>query len=42
MTSPFDPGQAIRVLREPTVYLLGRQTVDDRGLREHRWIANVR
>src|SRR5437879_1042339 len=39
MTSPFDPGQAIRVLREPTVYLLGRQTVDDaeleRFLKDH-------
>ncbi len=40
---PFDPAQDIRVIREPTVYLVGRQTVDDgvieRFLAEHgvRW-----
>jgi thymidylate synthase (FAD) len=28
----FDPARDIRVLREPTVYLLGRQAVDDAGL----------
>src|SRR5262245_15567409 len=27
--SAFDPARDIRVIREPTVYLLGRQTVDD-------------
>ena len=41
--SAFDPNRDIRVLREPTVYLLGRQTVDsaelDRFLSDHgvRW-----
>ena len=24
----FDPGKDIRILREPTVYLVGRQTID--------------
>jgi thymidylate synthase (FAD) len=28
----FDPAQDIRILREPAVYLLGRQTVDDAEL----------
>src|SRR5260370_5779650 len=28
----FDPGKDIRILREPTVYLVGRQTIDSRGL----------
>ena len=28
----FDPGKDIRVIREPTVYLLGRQTVADAEL----------
>jgi thymidylate synthase (FAD) len=28
----FDPGKDIRILREPTVYLVGRQTVDPREL----------
>jgi thymidylate synthase (FAD) len=36
---PFDPSRDIRILREPTVYLLGRQTVDeaelDRFLTDH-------
>ncbi|MBV9124754.1 MAG: FAD-dependent thymidylate synthase, partial [Planctomycetes bacterium] len=35
----FDPAQDIRVLREPTVYLVGRQILDpgalDRFLRDH-------
>ena len=35
----FDPGKDIRVIREPTVYLLGRQNVDnaelDRFLQDH-------
>jgi thymidylate synthase (FAD) len=35
----FDPGKDIRILREPSVYLLGRQTVDpselDRFLSDH-------
>src|SRR5262249_57983803 len=30
--SAFDPARDIRVLREPTVYLVGRQTVDDAAL----------
>ena len=25
----FDPAKDIRVIREPTVYLVGRQVVDD-------------
>jgi thymidylate synthase (FAD) len=37
--TPFDPTRDIRVLREPAVYLLGRQTVDtaelDRFLADH-------
>jgi thymidylate synthase (FAD) len=39
MSTPTDAQPAIRVIREPTVYLLGRQTVDerilDRFLSEH-------
>jgi thymidylate synthase (FAD) len=39
MASAFDPAKDIRVLREPTVYLVGRQTTDgaelDRFLRDH-------
>jgi thymidylate synthase (FAD) len=29
MTSAFDPARDVRVIREPNVYLVGRQTVDD-------------
>jgi thymidylate synthase (FAD) len=29
---PFDPATDIRVIREPTVYLVGRQIVDDREI----------
>jgi thymidylate synthase (FAD) len=29
MTSAFDPAKEVRVIREPTVYLVGRQTVDE-------------
>ena len=39
MGAVFDPGKDIRVIREPAVYLLGRQTVDDaeldRFLKDH-------
>jgi thymidylate synthase ThyX len=39
MAAAFDPAHDIRVLREPTVYLLGRQVVDaaefDRFLKDH-------
>ena len=28
----FDPGKDIRVLRDPTVYLVGRQAIDSREL----------
>src|SRR5947208_3157780 len=28
----FDPGKDIRILREPTVYLVGRQVIDSREL----------
>jgi thymidylate synthase (FAD) len=34
----FDPAKDIRVLREPTVYLVGRQTVDDAEL--ERFLAD--
>lgn len=30
--TPFDPARDIRVLREPTVYLVGRQLIDDATL----------
>ena len=37
--TPFDPTKEIRIIREPTVYLLGRQVVDnaelDRFLKDH-------
>jgi hypothetical protein len=29
---PFDPSHDIRILREPTVYLMGRQVIDDSDL----------
>jgi thymidylate synthase (FAD) len=29
MTSAFDPARDVQVIREPSVYLVGRQTVDD-------------
>src|SRR5205807_6554050 len=32
MAAAFDSAKDIRVIREPTVYLLGRQTVDDAEL----------
>src|ERR1700730_15911290 len=39
MAAAFDPAKDIRVIREPTVYLVGRQTVDqaaiDRFLGDH-------
>src|SRR5438309_1828589 len=39
MTAAFDPAKDMRVIREPTVYLVGRQTVDqaeiDRFLADH-------
>jgi len=39
MTSAFDPARDVRVIREPSVYLVGRQTVDepviDRFLADH-------
>src|ERR1700733_7470417 len=39
MTAAFDPTSDVRVIREPTVYLVGRQTVDegviDRFLADH-------
>jgi thymidylate synthase (FAD) len=39
MSAAFDPAKDIRVIREPTVYLVGRQTVDegeiDRFLADH-------
>jgi thymidylate synthase (FAD) len=39
MSAAFDPARDIRVVHEPTIYLLGRQTVDDaeldRFLAEH-------
>jgi len=39
MAAAFDPAKDLRVLREPTVYLVGRQTVDeaeiDRFLADH-------
>ncbi len=39
MTAAFDPARDVRVIREPTVYLVGRQTVDqttiDRFLTDH-------
>jgi thymidylate synthase ThyX len=39
MTPAFDPAKDIRLIREPTVYLVGRQTVDqtviDRFLADH-------
>src|SRR5271170_5561982 len=39
MTSDFDPLRDVRIIREPTVYLLGRQTTDqaniDRFLADH-------
>src|ERR1700731_317913 len=43
MTSAFDPARDVRVIREPAVYLVGRQVVDpteiDRFLADHgvRW-----
>src|SRR5207249_2658274 len=30
--TPFDPARDIRVLRDPTVYLVGRQVVDDAAI----------
>lgn len=38
MTSSFDPAQDIRILREPTVYLVGRQVVTDAEL--NRFLAD--
>ena len=39
MTAAFDPTKDIRVIREPTVYLMGRQIVNDgeldRFLQDH-------
>jgi len=39
MTAAFDPARDVRVIREPSVYLVGRQTVDqasiDRFLQDH-------
>src|SRR5262249_22569342 len=39
MTASFDPALDIRILREPEVYLLGRQVIDDteldRFLKDH-------
>jgi thymidylate synthase (FAD) len=32
MPAAFDPARDIRIIREPTIYLLGRQTVDDAEL----------
>jgi thymidylate synthase (FAD) len=32
MTAPFDPSKDIRVIHEPSVYLVGRQVVDDAAL----------
>jgi thymidylate synthase (FAD) len=38
MTSSFDPARDIRILREPTVYLVGRQVVTDTEL--NRFLAD--